>query len=642
MTEDVEYIDAGEIENLQPKTPEDILGDDCPIEALGHSLEADASQKRHNVFHFLDVKGQVQSFTARTLTSAAVLGMFFGDLAWLTKVAPNLSDTEKELAGDRAQWKMTRVLPLLMRACYVAGFFDPEAVRGPGVWPYGKMEEWPRVDGRIVVHLGDRVSVLTPRDGGGYEWPLAADRAGKRIGEYVYCRAAPETGPADDAMDEADAKRIRNFLGVWNWEDDTKIEGEPLSRFLLLGHLGAQAIPALLHRRPSFFLTGPSGCGKSAVLLLMKGIGAYGVIKLDNASQTGIRKQFVGCNPARSILCNEVESRGGREVERLQEVYDLARYVYSGEGQYVRGGEGLSGLITAIFGFAAIKPPRLEQQDANRMLLLRMGKLRVDAKQVKDFDAALPEIAALGPRLRRRMIERWSDYPATFGRFRQALISVGHEPRTADTFGTLLSCGWLLAFRDMPTEEDCAQWAAHVSCSLLASAMEESAPSWQRCLTDLLTTRIEISKDRARQPVGELVEMVFRDANDHEAIKTLKSFGLSRVLRVGHTEKKTAAAEGRPPKQEPWLAVAYEHQGLDEIFRPTEWRNGAWCSVLPQMPGAERNHPANFGGAKRSKAILVPMDMVIGRDDEMVAYADDPENPPKFTSDPFALKEKAP
>lgn len=633
---DDEYIDPGEVDKHVPQTPEEILGDACPIEALGHSMG-----DGHNMFHFLDVKGQVQSFTARTLTSAAILGLFFGDLTWLQRIAPNRTENEKELPGDRAQWKATRITPLLMRACYVAGFFDPDAVRGPGVWPFGKVEEWPRADTSIVVHMGDSVLILEEHDGA-YTWPELATRAGVKIGEFVYCRAAPEEPPANEPLDAADAKRIRNFLGVWNWEDDTQVEGEHLSRFLLFGHIGAGVIPGLLPRRPSSFLTGPSGSGKSRVLELQKGLNGSGAIKLENTSQTGIRKRFIGINPARMVLCNEVESRGGREVERLQEVYDLARYCYSaGEGAYGRGGEGLSGQIVAIFGFAAIRPPRLEQQDANRMLLLRMGKLRVDAKQVRDFDLMFPEIVALGPYMRRRMIDRWPAYPKTFAMFREALIGSGHEPRPADTFGTLLACAWLLSFDGTPEEADYHQWAANTGASLLASAMEESAPQWQRCLNDLMTARVEEARDKTRVPLGDIIELVFRDPNVHEAHRTLKSFGLARVIRVGHGEKKAAAALGRTPKQEIWLAVAYEHQGLDEIFRPTEWKNGSWCSVLPQMPGAERNHPANFGGAKRSKAILIPMEMVITRPEEDALHADDPNSVPKYNTNPFDLKEPA-
>jgi hypothetical protein len=52
-----------------------------------------------------------------------------------------------------------------MRACDAAGFFDPEnSVRGPGVWPFGPVKEWPRRDARVVVHTGAWVYVFDHRD----------------------------------------------------------------------------------------------------------------------------------------------------------------------------------------------------------------------------------------------------------------------------------------------------------------------------------------------------------------------------------------------------------------------------------------------------------------------------------------------
>jgi hypothetical protein len=643
---DADYVDTSDLGKIEAETPEDVLGAHCPIKALGHSM-----REGSNYFHFIDLRGQVQSFTARTLTASAIVGLFFGDTRYLIERAPNRTSKQEDLPGDRAPWKATQIAPLLMRACFVAGFFDPDAVRGPGVWPFGPVEEWPRVDQRLVVHVGDRVYLLEPR-GGRPVWG-APQEAGVKIGGFVYVRAAAEELPAglidddgadiDDpaaALDDNDARALRRFLSVWRWEDAGAVDDEPIAQFLFFGHIGASAIPGLLPRRPSAFVKGPSGAGKSAALKLGHDLSGCGVW-LENATQTGVRKRFEGLNPARAVFCNEVESRGGPEVTRLQELYDLARYCYTaGEGHYARGGEGLSGIITAIFSFAAINPPALEQQDANRMLLLSMGKLQVDAASVRAFEAALPGMASLGPALRRRIIDRWPEFPKCFGAFRQALIAVGHEPRTADTFGTLLGCAWLLSFPELPSAHDCAAWAQSIQTSLLASAMEESAPAWQRCFTDLLTARIEVAKDKARMPVGKLIEDVFRDPTNLDMQTTLKSWGLARVMRVSRAEDAAARAAGRQPNKEIWLAVANEHQGLEEIFRGTPWRGGGWRSVLGQMPDAERNHPANFGGAKRSKAILVPGKTALPVDDKEAAkYADDPENPPVYSKDPFELKD---
>jgi hypothetical protein len=100
-------------------------------------------------------------------------------------------------------------------------------------------------------------------------------------------------------------------------------------------------------------------------------------IRLENATMTGIRGVFGDPQPVRALICNEANERETPQgAEQLRQVLDLALYCYtSGEGRQLRGPGGVSGLINAIFMFAAARPPTLRVDDANRMLLLNMDEL---------------------------------------------------------------------------------------------------------------------------------------------------------------------------------------------------------------------------------------------------------------------------
>lgn len=629
------------------KTAEEILNatGPCQVTALGHSM-----RENTNTVHFLDAKGQVRSFGGGGLRASTILDLFFGDLTWLQSTSPNLTGDGNHLSGDKATWKSTHVAPLLLRACDAAGFFEPDdMVRGPGVWPYGAVDEWPRVDRRIVVHTGDQVWLITPApidvdaDGrsltdANARGTVKNHRAGLRLGDFVYSRSAAENPPDEEALSDEDAARLIRFNGSWAWEESKAVDGVPLAQFLLLGWHAAACIPALLHRRPSLFAQGPSGAGKSELCTYSQYMLGAGSIRFENATMTGIRGRFIGSHPARALICNEANKRvTPQDVQKLREILDLALYCYtSGESNQLRGPGGLSGSLSAIFMFAAADPPVLQKMDANRMLLLRMRPLKVDVQALADFTAAREEVKPLGPKLRRRMLERWPKYPSVFHGFEKSLVSLGYETREADTFGTLLACAWLASRSGLPSELECYEWAMAVSGSLFVQAADESEADWKRCWTHLTTTKVEYSKEKPRRAIGDLLdEALGHDPTNTGAARvSLKNFGLARVMRVSHAAKKAhlelvAKAEqgGGAMPHEPvpteWIAVSYSHEGLADIFRGSTWRDGGWLSPLAGTPGAERNHPANFAGQGRGKALLIPVDL-LKRQPGDEAYADDP------------------
>ncbi len=607
--------------------PEDVLGPDAPIVALGHSRRVVAGS-RVNVFHFLNTKGETESYSASALRTPAIIeGMFFGHMAWVESMAPNKTFDGAVMPGDKPTWKSAVIRTMLMRACDAAGFFEPDnAVRGPGVWPFGPVKEWPRRDPRIVLHTGESVYVIwTDQRPARFE----KHRGGVRVGDFVYCRTRPEDGLADGALTDSEALGIIRFYECWSWEEKARALDVSLVGFLLFGWLAAAGIVALLRHRPHIFLRGPTKAGKSALCTLHEELLGSASIRMENATMTGIRNEFLDPQPVRALVCNEANERHSPQgQEQLREVLNLALYVYtSGEGRQLRGPGGISGTVNATFMFAAVRPPTLNSDDANRMLLLNMRLLELTAQKRADFSARRDEITPLGPRLRRRVLERWGDYPKTFAVFEAALMRLGYDSRSTDTYGTLMACAWIGSRKGLPTEDAAIDLAQALSGSAFIQAADEAEQDWRRCWTHLTTSKIDWLNDSSRRAtVGDLIDhaMDRRSPSHVAAVAALKNSGLSVVRRQSFVEKAQNEAAGvHPPHAREWVAVSYGHQGLEDIFKGTDWRGGKW-SVLAQMPGAEKNHPANFSGQKRGKATLIPIEEVKAQEGDL-DYADDPD-----------------
>lgn len=636
---DIDAEDGEDFDDIAepPRTKSaDILGDQCPILALGHHKRDDVQ-----AYHIADAKGQLRSLTEKTFTITTVMSLFFGDQTWLKDFAP----ADK---SDRIPWNMNVVQSALMRACAAEGYFVPDvSVRGPGVWPYGALKEWPRQDDRVVVHTGDKIVIWGKRPGNERDdesWGELgrAVPAGQKLGDYFYVAASPEAAIDGAALTDDEAQRIVDHLARWNWTEKSRIGNVGVAPLMVLGWFAAAFIAPLLEFRPSLFLRAPSTYGKSTAMMLGEGLLGSTALSVKRASMTGLRNEFrkVATNPARACFIDELEKKGeGAAVaNRLQELYDLARYVYEQDrSNQLMGDGGASGRINTILMFSGINPPRLEREDANRMLLLTLGPPKVDAVSGQTFRDAQAAAMALGPKFRRRALERWSDYAPAYESFRLQVAKLGYAPRVNDTFGTILAAAWIMLRAGLPTNEQAYDWAVELSTSLLAKAIDETSQGYERCFNALMTTRVEVAQGKPRMEVREAARRLFDGSDGSWWAWALKGFGLAKVERVGHAEKRRAAEAGEEPKKQRWLAVAYEHQGLEEIFRGTDWRGGGWRTVLAQIPGAEDDHPVSFvendqrGGTMntRRKAVLIPETEVLEQRVEGDALSE--------ITDPFAL-----
>ncbi len=113
---------------LQASAPP--VNDPWPFQCLGHD--------RGRYFIYTTEGRQVLSLSAKDLSSHGEL-LKLGRLAWFEANYPGRESFNARAAANE-----------IIRACYKRGVFQPEVLRGRGVW----LDE-----GRRVVHLGDRLLV---------------------------------------------------------------------------------------------------------------------------------------------------------------------------------------------------------------------------------------------------------------------------------------------------------------------------------------------------------------------------------------------------------------------------------------------------------------------------------------------------
>lgn len=562
--------DAFEVVGRRRKPP---LGEvhpgPCPVTILGH----DAGR-----YFFLSPspEGQFRPFGYKDLSQNGMLSLFGSRSGWLVDRFPQRDEDGKPLAG---RWTFKAAQQWLFREAHDAGLFAPARhIRGPGAWRGD--------DGALIVHCGDKLLI------GGECRP-----AGAKVGSFIYPAGPAETRPAERPASAEQATEALDLLGAWAWRAPVHAPR------LLLGWVASAMIAGALVWRPHVQITAPQGAGKSTLLELVRGW--LGSVALDVSAPTeaGIRQALAGA--ARPVLVDEMETD---DPARARRVVELARLASTdGQGDVVRGSVGGTATlfpVRACFLFSAILHIRFRPQDLARICVLEFDHAPagetadVEPVQVK-LRADVRRLGALGPALRRRMIEGWDRFVENRTIYEAAIAELGSRARVADQLGTLLAAAETLLSDRPATIGEARRLVADFSVPDIVGHDDEDEQTDAR--DHLLSSEIAIPNDErggtGRRLLGEIVAETCGRPGGWRA-DLLRRHGLAVV----QTE---IAVEGRKVTLS-WLAVANRHRGLDAIFANTRWADGAWKLPLRRVAGATASaDKISFGGLK-SRAVLLP------------------------------------
>ena len=549
--------------------PDDYDGDhaliDAPYKPLGYN---------RGRFYFLAARGrQVIEATGRALL----------DKGTLFQLAP-LHVWERDFPGDKgfAGKAVDCAANALMNACYRAGIFSPERMRGRGAW-------WD--DGRVVLHLGDR---------------LIVDRSETDISDiasrYVYEAAAPVRCSLDNSLSTKDSHRLYELCEMLFWE-------RPVYATLLAGWCVVAPICGAINWRPHIWITSAAAGGKSWVMdnIVRRCLGDIGLVVQSRTTEAGLR-QTLG-HDARPVLFDEAESEDRRAAAGIENVLALMRQASSESGGKIikgsAGGKAVSFDIRSCFAFASIGVNIQQHADATRITVLGLIKdnspegQRHFRETIKPtaFDLLTPEYCA---RLQARAIRFVNVIRQNAEVFGEAAAERLGDRRLGDQLGALLAGAYLLHSSGTIEMDAARKWVQ-------AQNWEDQTETLGECDEVNLLSFLMESRHRVTVP-GTAVER-----NAGELVARAAEINVDDGDKVGKETAVAALARIGMKVADDWLVVSNSHSGIKRILKDTPWATG-WGRILKRIDGAEISRGGVRFGPLASRAVLMPLQAAISID----------------------------
>lgn len=577
------------------------LGKACPVYALGIGAG--------NECHFLPTSGIPISVAPGRLNGGMIQLLFAGREDYLREHWPRLNK-EGEVIG----FVTATVASALLTAAEAAGIFaaDLEKVRGRGAHA--------GADGDVIFHCGNRL------------WARGRwERWGMRDDGRIYPRGVALAGPHSEeqgAGPSGPAAIIEDLFRRWNWVDG-------VSPRLLLGFCCMSVIGGAIDWRSHAWITAPHGAGKSTLLRHVAAILGDMAYKVADATAAGLRTKM-GYD-ALTLIMDEAGDRA--EEGGTNRLVELTRIAASGDvalrGTAEHG--SVEFRVKSPFLFASIGAPPMKSQDLSRFAILKMQRVEDNTRPpVMDPD----ELAELGRRLLRRMLDNFPRLKATYQAWRESLaeagVSTGHD---GEQYATLLACADIGMWDETRSAEERAKWAARVAVATAENRAEQLL-EWQRVLQQITRSTWSGRGGGEQVTLGHLISVAARDEcmwdadaerrrrptpeEADKADRTLQQLGL-KVVFMHAPDRRPLRCWEDDPVREPawngtgdflgWLAVANTHAGLNAVaFRGLHWQQksgtaGGWKPALTDIEGAEIGRTVRMAG-QTMRCVMVPLEKV--------------------------------
>ena len=587
-----------------------MLGSECPYVPLGYD---------ESHWWVIDRNMMVRGLIPRDLARNMLVAI--AGEPWLEQRYPR---TRKSKTGDQEVYGVSteKAAAALIDACSVMGYWTPEDhLRGLGAWP--------GADGDLVMHRGDHLFIR------GHVTSLG------RHGDYVYIPRRPLPRlPVQDASRQLVASAAAELLtriDTFRWSRGTFDSG------ICLGWICCAILSGALDTfRPHLWLTGELGSGKTIFQdqLLKLVFSGAGIISVTDASAAGIWQAMeYDCIP---IGIDEIESSD--DNERRDQVIRLIRQASSG-ALILRGGSHHSGAsfrVASCFLCSSIVPPTLNSQDASRIVVL---SLLSDVPGVLRPPFLVDRLEQIGAALAKRLADNYKRLVSlVLPAARRQMMEDGFTARLADVYGALWAAADVAVYDEFDPAR-LAKWLAMRPTILLRdTALAELTAEWRRCLDWLMssrTDRLRADSDtfgdliiRAALPLinprrGPVQTNLFNDAGEEIADAEEDNAAVAARNRLMRYGLKVCRQVGDNGESAVVLIVANSHRALAEIFQSSIWRTipeaatgGGWTQVLKRAPGAVPSGNHVRFRAVRSRAMVLPIELVIGADEPATTKPD--------------------
>ena len=495
--------------------------------------------------------------------------------------AGTVYDTElqKEVENGKA------LAEAIAKQCDRLGLFNPEGVRGPGLY---------RDDNDLVVNFGQQVVSLSGK-------PVSLERQEE---QPVY-QSGPDLGFSLDTprASESDVQSVLRVVGSFGWSR----VGDWM---MLVGWLVAAFFGTVLAHRPILALTAERGSGKTTLVEFLARLLGAQAIRRDGVP-TVAQTIYALEHAPRTLIVDECEARAVKKAA-LEGFCEILRGGFSNSDSpriaRVIGARVRYFNAPAAALLAGICLPVLDEATETRSFRLNLRPLpeasRVGYEPLLDLSRGA-EVAALGKRVRRLLLDRWEVMRKAVEDARAQLIALGHEARFADKYAPLVAGYVALTHKAVASAEQIRAVITEMNLGVPESVLVERDA--EACLNVLLRRKVTMyrvvdgGKEKVYMRICEVLTNIVHapDNEDRKLLsRQLEEFGV-RALWVRPT--------GR------WkLAVCSSelHDGLRKLMSGTGWSSGGWKNALMRLPGAEASVQKVAGGSQRVVMLDMPREVL--------------------------------
>jgi len=465
------------------------------------------------------------------------------------------------------------------------GMFDPDLLRGRGIW-------WD--EGRCVLHLGDRLVV------DGEPRPLSTTLNSR----FHYQRGAALVGTADaQPLSDEEALLVLTLADRFHWE-------VPASAMLLAGWVTLAPICGALRWRPHLWLSGPAGSGKSHLFERFCGVLLADMARVfvGSVTEAGIRQTLR--SDALPVLIDEAESNEREDQQRIQAILALARVASSeSRAAIVKGspaGEVARYSVRSMFLLSSIATGLKQGADRRRFAPLNLRNPSELPQQQREahwqaLDRDLEQL--ITPAFANRLIARTV---ALIPVIRRSIVvcsqvAAAHFDSQAlgDQYGTLLAGAWSLQASRVPSAAEVQSLIDGADWSSYRESTE--VPDERRCLNRILQHQLRVESEErtvVTRTVLELVELV-------------SSALPSPMEPVRPADVADLLARHGLRVREGELLISNSAEAIGRMLADTAWVTN-WGAILSRLPGASRSLLVHFRGLGSSRAVALPLAMLTG------------------------------
>lgn len=511
----------------------------------------------------------------------------------LLKLGPRISgDYQIFNSQTRVPTFDPKLLTQVIQAdCDEMGLFDEALVRGPGMYRDGDTLV-ANFGNFVATSEGEILDTAPLRRGTSYQ-------SGPSLGFSMHTPLASHE----------DVQRVVDAVNSFGLQ-------RPGDAKLLLGWLAMAFYGPVLSHRPIVAITAERGAGKTTLLEFFNQLLGPQAMRRDGVPTVAQVIYELEKRPA-ALLVDELEARRSKLVA-VENFLETLRIGFSNTSSHrmsrVIGGKqryfnAPAGVLVAGIGLPAFNPAT---ESRTVRICLNMPGSGSQASYQPLFDSANEsETSALGSRVRRLLLSRWSVMRDTLGTVREMLVCAGHELRSADKFAPLVSGYIALTRASVPLTGELRVLLDEFG--LLKPQEHVVERDTDVCMRVLLDRKVAVfapgygdSPQKIHMTIREVIQAVVHGPDELRKPLTmqLEEFGV-RPMWCKTTRTWQLA-----------ICASEHHSGMRRLMQRTDWALGGWKDVLLRMPGAESKVQKVAKAPQRVVLMAMPAELLELPEDE--------------------------